>query len=175
MAFKRKSVDKERGFVNYFWKAVPVPGAIEEGTGIRFDDRVAIVTGAGAGLGRAYTPWSWPGAGPKSWLTIWAVSAGRVWQRVDKVPADKVVEEIKKSGGEALANYDNVATRRGGENIVKTALDAYGRVDILINNAGILRDKSFLKMEPKKLEGCFRRAPQRSLLCYASGHFRHEG
>jgi NAD(P)-dependent dehydrogenase (short-subunit alcohol dehydrogenase family) len=63
-------------------------------------------------------------------------------------PADKVVEEIKAFGGEAVANYDNVATSRGGEAIVKTALAAFGRVDILVNNAGILRDKSFLKMAP---------------------------
>jgi NAD(P)-dependent dehydrogenase (short-subunit alcohol dehydrogenase family)/putative sterol carrier protein len=62
-------------------------------------------------------------------------------------PADAVVEEIKALGGDAVANYDNVATPQGGENIVKTALDTFGRVDILINNAGILRDKSFLKME----------------------------
>ena len=64
-------------------------------------------------------------------------------------PADKVVEEIKAAGGEAVANYDNVATPEGGEGIVKTALDAFGGVDILINNAGILRDKSFLKMDPE--------------------------
>jgi NAD(P)-dependent dehydrogenase (short-subunit alcohol dehydrogenase family)/putative sterol carrier protein len=66
-----------------------------------------------------------------------------------KSPADEVVSEIKKLGGVAMANYDNVATAQGGQNIVKTALDAFGRVDILINNAGILRDKSFLKMEPE--------------------------
>ena len=63
--------------------------------------------------------------------------------------ADKVVDEIKAAGGEAVANYDNVATPEGGERIIKTALDAFGKVDILINNAGILRDKSFLKMEPE--------------------------
>ncbi len=147
MVFKRKGVDKERGFVNYFWKAVPIPGAIAEGGGIRFDDRVAIVTGAGAGLGRAY-----------------ALELARCGARVvvndlggardgsgkgSKSPADQVVEEIKRAGGEAVANYDNVATPEGGENIVRTALDAFGRIDILINNAGILKDKSFLKMEPE--------------------------
>ncbi len=58
------------------------------------------------------------------------------------------MEEIKALGGEAVANYDNVATPEGGANIVKSAVDAFGKVDILINNAGILRDKSFLKMEP---------------------------
>jgi NAD(P)-dependent dehydrogenase (short-subunit alcohol dehydrogenase family)/putative sterol carrier protein len=64
-------------------------------------------------------------------------------------PADAVVEEIRALGGKAVANYDNVATPEGGEAIVKTALDAFGRVDVLINNAGILRDKSFLKMTPE--------------------------
>ena len=60
-----------------------------------------------------------------------------------------MADEIKAAGGEAVANYDNVATVKGGENIIKTALDAFGTVDILINNAGILRDKTFLKMEPE--------------------------
>jgi len=115
-------------------------------TQIRFDDRVAIVTGAGAGLGRAY-----------------ALELGRRGAKVvvndlggardgsgdgSSSPADEVVTEIKNLGGEAVANYDNVATMNGGENIVQTALDAFGRVDILINNAGILRDKSFVKMDP---------------------------
>jgi len=113
---------------------------------IRFDDRVAIVTGAGAGLGRAY-----------------ALELGRRGANVvvndlggardgsgegSSSPADEVVTEIKNLGGAAVANYDNVATMKGGENIVQTALDAFGRVDILINNAGILRDKSFVKMDP---------------------------
>ncbi|MCB2147646.1 MAG: SDR family NAD(P)-dependent oxidoreductase [Deltaproteobacteria bacterium] len=111
---------------------------------IRFDDRVAIVTGAGAGLGRTY-----------------ALELARRGARVvvndlggsrdgagggSSSPADRVVEEIRAAGGEAVANYDSVATAEGGANIVKTALDAFGTVDILINNAGILRDKSFVKM-----------------------------
>lgn len=61
--------------------------------------------------------------------------------------ASKVVEEIKAAGGEAVPNFDNVATVEGGANIVKTAIDAFGKVDIAIANAGILRDKSFLKTE----------------------------
>jgi putative sterol carrier protein len=59
------------------------------------------------------------------------------------------VAEIRAAGGEAVANYDNVATPEGGEKIVKTAVEFFGKVDILINNAGILRDKSFLKMDPE--------------------------
>ena len=57
--------------------------------------------------------------------------------------ADQVVEEIKASGAEAVANYDNVATVEGGQGILKSALDAFEHCDILVNNAGILRDKSF--------------------------------
>ena len=64
-------------------------------------------------------------------------------------PADQVVVEIRAAGGQAVANYDNVATVEGGANIVQTALEAFGRIDIVINNAGILRDKSFVKMTPE--------------------------
>jgi NAD(P)-dependent dehydrogenase (short-subunit alcohol dehydrogenase family)/3-hydroxy-3-methylglutaryl CoA synthase/putative sterol carrier protein len=147
MAFKRKGVDKERGFVNYFWKAVPIPGAIEESDGLRFDDRVAIVTGAGAGLGRAY---ALELARRGARVVVNDLGGARDGSgKGSKSPADQVVEEIKAAGGEAVANYDNVATAEGGERIVKTALEAFGRLDVLINNAGILRDKSFLKMEPE--------------------------
>jgi NAD(P)-dependent dehydrogenase (short-subunit alcohol dehydrogenase family) len=66
--------------------------------------------------------------------------------------ADHVVEEIKTLGGEAVPNYDNVTTPEGGENIVQTAIDAFGKVDILINNAGILLDSTFAKMDEKKWE-----------------------
>jgi len=146
MAFKRKGVDKERGFVNYFWKAVPAPGGIEEMDRIRFDDRVAIVTGAAAGLGRAYTLEL---ARRGARVVVNDLGGARDGSGEGAAtPADKVVDEIKALGGEAVANYDNVTTPEGGENIVKKALDAFGRVDILVNNAGILRDKSFLKMEP---------------------------
>lgn len=114
--------------------------------GINFDDRVAIVTGAGAGLGRAY-----------------ALELGRLGAKVvvndlggardgtggGTSAADQVVEEINSSGGEAVANYDSVATAEGGQAIVDAAIQAFGKVDIVINNAGILRDKTLAKMEPE--------------------------
>jgi len=147
MAFKRKGVDKERGFVNYFWKAVPVPGAAAEKDKIRFDDRVAVITGAGAGLGKAYALQL---AVRGARIVVNDLGGSRDGSgKGSASPADTVVDEIKALGGEAVANYDNVATPEGGENIVKTALDTFGRLDIVINNAGILRDKSFLKMEPE--------------------------
>ncbi|MCP4691588.1 MAG: SDR family NAD(P)-dependent oxidoreductase, partial [Desulfobacterales bacterium] len=113
---------------------------------IRFDGQVAIITGAGAGLGRVYAL-ELAKRGAKVVVNDLGGARDGSGQGA-AAPADNVVEEIRALGGEAAANYDNVATPEGGENIVKTALDAFGRVDILINNAGILRDKSFLKMEP---------------------------
>ena len=113
---------------------------------IRFDDRVAIVTGAGVGLGRAYAL-ELARRGAK--VVVNDLGSARDGSgKGSRAPADEVVTEIKNLGGEALANYDTVATVTGGKGIVKSALDAYGRVDILINNAGILQDKSFAKMTP---------------------------
>jgi NAD(P)-dependent dehydrogenase (short-subunit alcohol dehydrogenase family)/putative sterol carrier protein len=127
---------------------VPIPGAAEEvEEKIRFDGKVAVVTGAGAGLGRAYAL-ELARRGAK--VVVNDLGGARDGSGEGSAsPADKVVEEIKALGGEAVANYDNVASAEGGENIVKTALDVFGKIDILINNAGILRDKSFLKMEPE--------------------------
>ena len=111
---------------------------------VQFDGRVAIVTGAGGGLGRSHA------------LTLASRGAKVVVNDLggtldgsggSSSMADKVVEEIKAAGGEAVANYDGVDTVEGGKNIVKTAVDAFGKVDIVINNAGILRDKTFVKMD----------------------------
>mgnify|MGYP001826988832 CR=1 FL=1 len=147
MEFKRKGLDPERGFTNYFWKAVPVPGTEVAGDQISFDGRVAVVTGAGAGLGRAYAL-ELAKRGAK--VVVNDLGGARDGSGDgSSSPADKVVTEIKAAGGEAVANYDNVATPEGGMAIIQTALDAFGSVDILINNAGILRDKSFLKMDPE--------------------------
>jgi len=114
---------------------------------VRFDGRVAVVTGAGGGLGRAYAL-ELAKRGAK--VVVNDFGAARDGSGAGSAtPAQKVVDEIKALGGEAVANYDNVATVEGGEGIVKSALDAFGKLDILINNAGILRDKGFLKMEPE--------------------------
>jgi len=147
MVFRKRNEDKERGFVNYFWKAAPVPGAAEEMNKINFNGRVAIITGAGGGLGKVY---ALELAKRGAFVVVNDLGGARDGSGAgSSAAADKVVEEIKAMGGKAVANYDNVATPEGGENIVKTAIDAFGRVDIVINNAGILRDKSFLKMDPE--------------------------
>jgi len=111
---------------------------------ISFDGRVAIVTGSGGGLGRTYA------------LDLAARGAQVVVNDLggtvngvggDDSAAQKVVDEITAAGGTAVANHDSVSTPEGGESIVKTAVDSFGKVDIVINNAGILRDKTFPKLE----------------------------
>ncbi len=113
---------------------------------ISFDGRVAIITGAGAGLGRTYAL-ELAKRGCK--IVVNDLGGARDGTGGSKSAADAVVDEIKKAGGEAVPNYDSVAEVEGGKNMVKTAVDNFGKVDIVINNAGILRDKSFNKMEPE--------------------------
>ncbi len=118
--------------------------------GIRFDGRVAIVTGAGGGLGRAY---ALELARRGAQVVVNDLGGAQDGTGQSTTSADAVVQEITDAGGSAVASYDSVATVKGGENIVKTALDTFGRLDILINNAGILRDKSFAKMTPEMWNG----------------------
>jgi NAD(P)-dependent dehydrogenase (short-subunit alcohol dehydrogenase family)/acyl dehydratase len=118
--------------------------------GIRFDGQVAIVTGAGGGLGRVY---ALELARRGARVVVNDLGGARDGMGASTRPADAVVQEITAAGGEAVASYDTVATQEGGEKIVQTALDHFGRVDILINNAGILRDKSFAKMTPEMWVG----------------------
>lgn len=150
MHFRRRYVDEHRGFSGYFWKAVPLPmpKAKEKPTAeIRYDGRVAVVTGAGAGLGKSYAL-ELARRGAK--VVVNDLGGARDGSGTGSTSAaDQVVEEIKAQGGIAVANYDNVATPEGGQAIVETALKAFGRLDILINNAGILRDKTIIKMEPE--------------------------
>jgi NAD(P)-dependent dehydrogenase (short-subunit alcohol dehydrogenase family) len=111
---------------------------------VRFDGRVAIVTGAGGGLGRSHALLL---ASRGAKVVVNDLGGSIDGTGAGSMAADKVVEEIRAAGGEAVPNFDGVDTWEGGQAIVKTALDAFGKVDILINNAGILRDKSFMKME----------------------------
>jgi len=151
MSFRKKYSDPERGFAGYFWKAVPQAVAGGAVFDIRFDDRVAVVTGAGGGLGRVYAL-ELARRGAKVVVNDFGGARDGSGQGSGG-PADEVVQEIREAGGEAVASYDSVTTPEGGENIIKTALDAFGRVDILINNAGILKDKSFTKMDLENWRG----------------------
>jgi NAD(P)-dependent dehydrogenase (short-subunit alcohol dehydrogenase family) len=114
---------------------------------IDFTGRVAIVTGAGGGLGRNHAI-ELAKRGAK--VVVNDLGGSKTGVGSSSSAADNVVEEIRALGGEAVPNYENVATPAGGENIVQTAIDVFGKVDILINNAGILLDSSFAKMDEKK-------------------------
>jgi NAD(P)-dependent dehydrogenase (short-subunit alcohol dehydrogenase family) len=116
---------------------------------IRFDGRVAVITGAGGGLGKTY---ALDLASRGASVVVNDLGGAADGTGGGSSMADQTVKEINEAGGKAVANYDSVATPEGGKAIVQTALDNFGKVDILINNAGILRDKSFLKLEPPHLE-----------------------
>ena len=108
------------------------------------DGKVAIVTGAGGGLGREHALLL---AQEGAAIVVNDLGGARDGTGAGSAMADQVVDEIKAAGGEAVANYESVTSVEGGEKILKTALDAFDQVDILINNAGILRDKTLSKME----------------------------
>ncbi|RSM95617.1 short-chain dehydrogenase [Nonomuraea sp. WAC 01424] len=110
---------------------------------LRFDDRVAIITGAGHGLGRAHALLL---AERGAQVVVNGLGGALDGTGASTGPAAEVVELITKNGGRAVANTDNVATPEGALALVQTAVDAFGKVDIVVNNAGILRDKSFGKM-----------------------------
>jgi NAD(P)-dependent dehydrogenase (short-subunit alcohol dehydrogenase family) len=113
-----------------------------------FDGKVAIITGAGGGLGKQHAL----ALAKRGALVVVNDLGGAVdGSGSDATAAQLVVDEIKAAGGEAVANTDSVATPEGGEAIVQTAIDAFGRIDIVINNAGILRDKAFHNMTPDLL------------------------
>ena len=115
--------------------------------GKRLEDRVAVVTGAGRGIGRAEAL-ALAAEGAK--VVVNDLGGASDGTGTSASPADEVVNEIKKLGGEAVANYDSVATPEGGENIIKTAIDNFGRIDILVNNAGILRDRMVFNMSEEE-------------------------
>ena len=116
---------------------------------LRFDGRVAIVTGAGQGLGRRHAL-ELAARGAK--IVVNDLGGAVDGTGASAGPAASVVAEIVENGGEAVASPDNVATPEGAEAIVRTALDAFGRLDIVVNNAGILRDKSVKNMAPEEFD-----------------------
>lgn len=108
--------------------------------GLRFDGRAAVITGAGNGLGRDY---ALDLARRGARVVVNDLGGTGAGVGTSHVAADAVVGEIRAAGGEAVASYDSVSTRAGGAAIVQTALDAFGKIDICINNAGFLRNARF--------------------------------
>jgi NAD(P)-dependent dehydrogenase (short-subunit alcohol dehydrogenase family) len=116
---------------------------------IRYDGRVAVITGAGGGLGRSYALYL---AARGAKIVVNDLGGTTDGQGNDARAADAVVAEIHALGSEAVANHDSVSTAGGGERIIQTAMDTYGVVDIVINNAGILRDASLVKMPSENFD-----------------------
>ncbi|CAM4466926.1 Putative short-chain type dehydrogenase/reductase [Mycobacterium basiliense] len=110
---------------------------------LRFDDRVAVITGAGRGLGRAYALLL---AARGAKVVVNDTGGNLAGDGVDAGPADRVVAEIRTAGGEAVASGESVATAAGGQAIVRSALEHYGRIDVLIHNAGNVRRGSLKQM-----------------------------
>jgi len=105
-------------------------------TELRFDDRVAVITGGGRGLGRSYALLL---ASRGAKIVVNDPGASMAGDATDEAPAEALANEIRAAGGEAVANTDSVATPEGGKAIVQSALDAFGRIDILVHSAGNVR------------------------------------
>jgi len=103
---------------------------------LRFDGQVAVITGAGRGLGRAYARLLGSRGGK---VVVNDLGGSLTGEGADSGPAEDVAREIRDAGGQAVSNTDSVATAKGGRAIIEAALDTYGRLDILIHNAGIIR------------------------------------
>jgi NAD(P)-dependent dehydrogenase (short-subunit alcohol dehydrogenase family) len=124
------------------------------------EGKVAIVTGAGRGIGRAHAlALASAGAG----VVVNDLGAALSGEGHDDTPAQQVVEEIRSAGGEATANGDDVADFAGAERLVRQAIDELGRLDILINNAGILRDRMLVNMTEQEWDAV--------IAVHLKGHF----
>jgi len=116
---------------------------------LRFDNRVAVITGGGRGLGRSYALLL---ASRGAKIVVNDLGASLKGDGSDAGPAQDVVNEIRSSGGEAVASVDSVATPAGGKAIIQTALDHFGRIDILIHNAGVVRRAPLAEMSYEDFE-----------------------
>jgi NAD(P)-dependent dehydrogenase (short-subunit alcohol dehydrogenase family) len=124
------------------------------------EGKVAIVTGAGRGIGREHSL-ALAKAGAK--IVVNDLGGSTHGEGSDQSPAQQVADEIKAAGGEATANYDNVADFQGAENMVKQAIGEFGRLDILVNNAGILRDRMLVSMTEEEWDAV--------IAVHLKGHF----
>ena len=124
------------------------------------DGKVAIVTGAGRGIGREHSL-ALAEAGAK--VVVNDLGGSTAGEGADTTPAQSVADEIKAAGGEATANYDNVADFQGAANMVKQAIGDFGRLDILVNNAGILRDRMLVSMTEEEWDAV--------IAVHLKGHF----
>jgi len=128
--------------------------------GSRLNGKVAVVTGAGRGIGRGEAMLL---ASEGAAVVVNDVGGSTAGTGHDGGPADQVAAEITAAGGRAVANYDDVSSMQGGENMVKAALDAFGRLDILVNNAGILRDRMVFNMSEEEWDAV--------IAVHLKGHF----
>jgi NAD(P)-dependent dehydrogenase (short-subunit alcohol dehydrogenase family) len=120
---------------------------VVEGAFMLLRGKVAVVTGAARGVGREIALLM---AQHGARVVVNDYGGSEAGLGADRKPADEVVDEIRRAGGQAAASYDSVATMAGGQAIVKTAVDAFGRVDIVVNNAGILRDRMIFNMSEEE-------------------------
>src|SRR5436309_1492689 len=117
------------------------------------DGKVAIVTGAGRGIGRGEAL-ELAAQGAK--VVVNDLGGSHTGEGSDKRPAEEVVDIIKQRGGDAVPSYDDISDWSGTENLVNSAVEAFGVLDIVVNNAGILRDSSIVKMSEEEFDSVLR-------------------
>jgi NAD(P)-dependent dehydrogenase (short-subunit alcohol dehydrogenase family) len=142
------------------------PGKMMEG-------KVVVVTGAGRGIGRAIAMMM---ASQGAKVVVNDIGVSLTGEGNDASPAEETVQDIRKAGGEAVANYDSVADWTSAHHIIETAMDAFGRIDCVVNNAGILRDVIFHKMSEADWDSVINVMLKGSFNCSraAAEHFRKQ-